>query len=38
MKQMKSQVLNLKNVKTQVPIGYLTLKFITLYYKLNPLG
>jgi hypothetical protein len=26
MKQMKTQVLNLKKPKTQVPIGYLTLK------------
>jgi hypothetical protein len=27
MKQMKTQVLNLKKPKTQVPIGYLTLSF-----------
>jgi len=30
MKQMKIQVLNLKKPKTQVPIGYLTLKIKTI--------
>jgi hypothetical protein len=36
MKQMKTQVLNLKNLKSQVPIRYLTLIYISnvQYYTL----
>jgi len=33
MKQLKTQVLNLKKMKTQVPIRYLTLNTVTKYYR-----